>query len=88
MYKLRGGKWSKIKICQHANLGTARTEDVFVLNKDNKVIDIPVINLQSVNKEHSELVENIIKDNSVNIKEMPDNLDVNESEDDDDVFDW
>ena len=88
VYKLRGGKWSKIKICQHANLGTARTEDVFVLNKDNKVIDIPVINLQSVNKEHSELVENIIKDNSVNIKEMPDNLDVNESEDDDDVFDW
>jgi len=87
VYKLRGGKWSKIKICQYANLGTARTEDVFVLNKDNKVIDIPVINLQSVNKEHSELVENIIKDNSVNIKEMPDNLDVNESEDDD-VFDW
>lgn len=78
IYKLRGGKWSKIKICQHADLGTARTTDLFVLNRDNKIIDIPVIDQKSiVSKEQIQHVENIIAENSEDIHNMPENLVMN-----------
>lgn len=80
IYKLRGNKWSKIKVCQHVDLGTGRTTDVFVLNRDNVLIDIPVVNLQSIDKEQVKQIETIIEENSVDIHDMPDDLDVVETE--------
>lgn len=77
IYKLRGNKWSKIKICQHVDLGTGRTQDVFVLDKNNVLIDIPVIDLQSVTVEEARKVENVIQDNSEDINNMPDDLEAN-----------
>lgn len=74
VYKLRGNRWSKIKICQHVDLGTGRTEDIFVLNKDNVLIDIPVVDLQSVNVEDAKKVEDIIQDNSEDANNMPEDL--------------
>ena len=74
IYKLRGNKWSKIKICQHVDLGTGRTQDVFVLSKDNKIIDIPVIDLRSVTMEEARQVEDIIQNNSEDVSNMPDDL--------------
>ena len=74
VYKLRGNRWSKIKICQHVDLGTGRTEDVFVLDKDNKLIDIPVVNLQSINIEDAKKVEDIIQVNSEDSHNMPEDL--------------
>lgn len=76
IYKLRGNKWSKIKICQHADLGTGRTTDVFALNQHNVLIDIPIVNLQNVDKEQVKQVEEIIEKNSVDLKDMPEDLDV------------
>lgn len=78
IYKLRGNKWSKIKICQHVDLGTGRTIDVFVLDKDNKLIDIPIIDLQSVNIEEAKKVETIIENNSEDANNMPENLEIND----------
>lgn len=80
IYKLRGNKWSKIKICQHVDLGTGRTTDVFALNRDNVLIDIPIVNLQSVDKEQVKQIESIIEENSVDIHDMPDDLDLSETE--------
>ena len=74
VYKLRGNKWSKIKICQHVDLGTGRTQDVFVLNKDNVLIDIPIVDLQSVNIDDAKKVEDIIQDNSEDSNNMPEDL--------------
>lgn len=79
IYKLRGNKWSKIKIVQYADLGTGRTTDLFVLDKNNQIIDIPIINLQSANKEsfkeQFKQVESIIEENSVDIHDMPEDYD-------------
>ena len=95
IYKLRGNKWSKIKICQHVDLGTGRTTDVFALNRDNVLIDIPIVNLQNIDKEQIKQVENIIEENSVDLHDMPDDLDVSDNEqnnDEEDIapkkFDW
>lgn len=77
VYKLRGNRWSKIKICQHVDLGTGRTEDIFVLNKDNVLIDIPVVDLQSVNIDEAKKVEDIIQENSEDAQNMPEDLEAN-----------
>ena len=74
VYKLRGNKWSKIKICQHVDLGTGRTDDIFVLNKNNELIDIPIVDLQSVNIEDAKRVEDVIQSNSEDLNNMPDDL--------------
>lgn len=76
IYKLRGNKWSKIKVVQHVDLGTGRTEDLFVLNKRNELIDIPVVDLRSVEAEKSKEVEKIIQSNSESIHSMPEDFDV------------
>lgn len=96
IYKLRGGRWSKIKIVQHANLGTGRTTDLFVLNKKNEVIDIPVVDIRNINSEHIEQVESIIEENSVDIQNMPEDIsdaiyaDIDEEEEKPkrNIFDW
>lgn len=80
IYKLRGNKWSKIKIVQHADLGTGRTQDLFVLNRMNQLIDIPVVNLENADVEKNKLVENIIADNSDDLKSMPESLDIKQME--------
>lgn len=74
IYKLRAGKFSKIKIFQHVDMGTARTEDLFALDRYNNLIDIPIIDLQSVNKENNKAVENIVANSSVDIHQMPEDL--------------
>lgn len=76
IYKLRGNKWSKIKVVQHVDLGTGRTEDLFVLNKRNELIDIPVVDLRSVEAEKSKEVEKIIQSNSESIHSMPEDFDI------------
>ena len=93
IYKLRGGKWSKIKVYQHVNLGTGRTKDLFVLNRKNELIDIPIVNLQCADKEKMSQVENIINDNSVDLYQMPEDLNVSDSFEDETKpvkkkFDW
>lgn len=92
IYKLRGNKWSKIKICQHVDLGTGRTTDVFALNRNNMLIDIPIVNLQNTDKEQVKTIETIIEENSVDIHNMPDDLNVMETEDiscsNKKLFDW
>lgn len=80
IYKLRGNKWSKIKIVQHVNLGTARTQDLFVLNKNNEIIDIPIVNLENIDKEKDEVIEKVISNNSEELKDMPEDLDIKQME--------
>ena len=76
IYKLRGNKWAKIKVVQHVDLGTGRTEDLFVLNKRNELIDIPVVDLRSVEAQKSKEVEKIIQSNSESIHSMPEDFDI------------
>lgn len=76
VYKLRGNKWSKIKICQNADFGTSRTRDLFVLDRNNCLIDIPIVNLQSADRDQSTEVEQIIKSNSIDLSRMPEDLPV------------
>lgn len=65
---------------QHADLGTGRTQDLFVLNRMNQLIDIPVVNLENADVEKNKLVEDIIADNSDDLKSMPESLDIKQME--------
>ena len=87
VYKLRGTKWSKIKVCQHVDLGTGRTKDLFVLNRKNEIIDIPVIdlrNIENIDKDKALEVEEKIKENSIDLSEMPEHFNPLDGDDDED----
>lgn len=62
VYKLRRGKLSKIRIYQYADLGTARTKDLFVTNYDGTLL--------SVQPTEIEVVEEIIKQESINSSDI------------------
>lgn len=67
VYKVRRGKLTRIKIWQKADLGTCRTEDLFVTDFDNNLIEVDVRKLTPVKVEeminqHSEDAEIIEED--------------------------
>ena len=62
IYKLRRGKLSKIRIWQYADLGTGRTEDLFVTNYDYKLIPVEATEV--------EIMEKAIQEESINTNEI------------------
>lgn len=78
IYKLRANRWSKIKIVQHVNLATGRTQDLFALNKKNKLIDIPIVNIENIDAQKAKEIESLIEDNSEDVHNMPDDLEVSD----------
>ena len=58
-------------------------EAFYIANSGRKgpvLIDIPIVSLQSMDKEQVKQIENIIEENSVDIHDMPEDLDLSESE--------
>lgn len=81
IYKCRATKWTKIKVWQYADLGTCRTEDMFVTNNSNTLINIPVVQIVSggqvidsqgriVGKTLDSEIEAAISENSVDISKV------------------
>lgn len=64
IYKLRRGKYSKIKIWQYADLGNCRTEDLFVTNYDNDIVPINPLEIEA------KKVEEVIEQESVKLSEI------------------
>lgn len=62
IYKLRRGKLSKIRIWQYIDLGTSRSEDLFVTNYDYKLIPVKATEI--------ELMEEKIKEESIDTKDI------------------
>lgn len=87
VYKLRRGKWSKIKIYQSVDLGTCRTRDLFVFDRNNNLIDIPAVqirtNVAKAQKmtDETKAVEKVISENSVDIHQMPEDLKIHNQTD-------
>ncbi len=76
IYKCRGTRFSKLKLFQKADLGTCRVEDLFCTSTDNKLINVPVWDVE-VDKQPSKKVKNqldkfekIIDENSENLEKM------------------
>lgn len=81
IYKCRATKWTKIKVWQYADLGTCRTEDLFVTNNNNVLINIPVVQIVSdgqvidsegrvVGKSFDAQIESVLNENSVDINKV------------------
>lgn len=73
VYKCRGGKYTKLKIFCHLDLGAMTVEDLFATDANNVLIDIPLteINLGEdapvMDVEATEIIEQVIEDNSVDM---------------------
>lgn len=63
VYKCRRGKLSHIRIFQHADLGTCRTEDLFVTDNNNVYIPLEITKLQNI-----EEVDKVLDEHSVDIE--------------------
>ena len=60
--KCRRSKWSHLRIWQYADLGTCRTEDLFVTNNDNVLIPFEATKIENIDKlieKHSVPLEEI-----------------------------
>ena len=66
IYKLRRGKLSRVKIWQYADLGTCRTEDLFITNNNNELLNIKVEEVKLL----EETMNKAIEDNSVATSEI------------------
>lgn len=85
LYKVRRGKLTRIKIWQYVNLGTCRTQDLFVTDNDFNLIPIDITEIQA---ENSKEVEKIIEKHSVDSKEIePTDLE-EQAEVMQQLFDW
>lgn len=62
IYKLRRGKLSKIRIWQYADLGTGRTQDLFVTNYNYELIPVKA--------SEYEAMEKVIQEESINTNEI------------------
>lgn len=62
LYKCRRGKITRVKVWLHANLGNCRVRDLFVTTFDNELIPVDKLTIESAEK--------IIKDHSVDEKEI------------------
>lgn len=74
IYKVRRNKLTRIKIWQKADLGTCTTEDLFVTDYDNQLINVDVMNITP------EIIDRIIDEHSEDI----DTTEVETEEDDED----
>lgn len=57
IYKLRRGKLTKIRIWQYADLGTCRTEDLFVTNNDNELLNIKIEEVELLEEKMEQAIE-------------------------------
>ena len=48
IYKVRRGKFVRVKLWLHADLGTCRTEDLFLTNNDYKVLEIESTDVEKI----------------------------------------
>lgn len=67
IYKVRRGKLTKIRLWQYADLGTCRTKDLFVTDNNYKLIPVEATDISMEEK-----LEEVLEENSVDIKEIPD----------------
>lgn len=71
IYKCRGGKYTKIKVFCYIDLGKMTLEDMFVTDSENVLIDIPRTEIEmgvdTAPAIDTELVEQMIEDNSVDM---------------------
>lgn len=67
IYKCRRGKLSHIRIFQHADLGTCRTEDLFVTDNNNVYIPLEITKLQN-----AEAVNKVLDAHSIDIDSATD----------------
>lgn len=65
IYKVRRGKLTRVRIYQYANLGTCRTEDLFVTDNDGKLIPVEVTEFDNIDN-----FDKIIEENSVDSEEI------------------
>lgn len=63
--KCRRSKWSHLRIWQYADLGTCRTEDLFVTNNENVLIPFEATKIENIDKlieQHSITMEEVTPD--------------------------
>jgi hypothetical protein len=48
IYKVRRGKFVRVKLWMYADLGTCRTEDLFLTDNDYKVIEIESTDVEKI----------------------------------------
>lgn len=65
-YKVRNGKYSRIIICSHLDLGHMRIKDCFITDYDFNLIDMPLDKVEIVDEE---VIETIVSENSVDMNE-------------------
>lgn len=65
VYKVRGGRYSKVKVWSIADLGTCRSEDLFVTKNDNTVLSIEIVELENI----LDLDETVIDTSNYNLDE-------------------
>lgn len=53
IYKVRGGRFSKVKLWCHVDLGTCRTIDLFLTNNDYEIIDIEATQVEQILAQNS-----------------------------------
>ena len=61
--KCRRSRWSHLRIWQYADLGTCRTEDLFVTNNENVLIPMEATKIENIDK--------LIDEHSVALEEVP-----------------
>lgn len=76
VYKVRRGKITRIRVWQKANLGTGRTEDLFVTTNDYKLIPVEATKI--------EYIDQVIEEHSVDAADIA----PEETEKSVTVFDW
>lgn len=64
IYKCRRGHLVRVILWQYVDLGTCRTTDLFVTNNDFKLIDVDFTVIENV--------EQVVKENSIPIHQVPD----------------
>lgn len=66
-YKVRSGKYSRIIICSHLDLGSMRIKDCFITDYDFNLIDMPLDKVEILDEAE---VENVVNEHSIGMDEI------------------
>lgn len=73
IYKVRRGKLTRVRVWQHADLGTCRTVDLFVTTNDYELIPVTGTEIDYITPEEQKVnvdIDKAINDNSISIDEI------------------
>lgn len=64
IYKVRRGRFNKVKLWMHVDLGTCRTEDLFLTNNDYELIPIESTTIEKILEQTEDKDDELLENNS------------------------